>query len=126
VLDRIAKAIEEQNALERVDLAPEKMQNLQDWERSLAEEALTKSRELRHSLESIQNIEELESLAADTEEFYKYLNREWTTKRLEECPTCQIKATEPEEEKHDYSEYGKSVSEARQALIEEIRHARGG
>lgn len=120
VLDRIAKAIEEQNALERVDLTPEKMQSLQDWERDLAEEALTKSRELRHSLESIQSVGELERLAADTEEFYKHLNREWTTKRLLECPTCQIKPEEPEPQKSKV-EYGSEVAEKRRKLIEQIR-----
>jgi len=120
ILDRIAKAIEEQNALERVDLTPEKMQKLQDWERSLAEEALTKSRELRHSLESLQSIEELESLAADTEEFYKKLNREWTTKRLLECPTCQIKLEEPKPKKLKV-EYGSEAAEKRRKLLEEIR-----
>ena len=125
VLDDIAEAIGEQNALERIDLTPAKIETLPDWEKAMAEKALEKSRELRHKLESVQSMEELQSIAVDTEEFFKWLNREWGAKRLEECPTCQIKATEPEEEKHDYSEYGKSVSEARQALIEEIRRARG-
>jgi len=120
ILDRIAKAIEEQNALERVDLTPEKMQKLQPWERDLAEEALTKSRELRHSLEGIQSVEELEGLAADTEEFYKKLNREWTTKRLLECPTCQIKPEEPKPRKARV-EYGSEAAEKRRKLLEEIR-----
>ena len=124
VLDDIAQAIGEQNALERIDLTPAKIQTLPDWEKEMAEKALERSRELRHMLESVQSMDELQSIAAGTEEFYKWLNREWASKRLEECPTCQIKATEPETEKHDYSEYGKSVSEARQALIEEIRQAR--
>jgi len=124
VLDDIAQAIGEQNALERIDLTAAKIQTLPDWEKEMAETALEKSRDLRHMLESVQSMEELQSIAAVTEEFYKWLNREWASKRLEKCPTCQIKATEPEEEKRDYSEYGKSVSEARQALIEEIRQAR--
>jgi len=125
VLDDIAQTIGEQNALERIDLTPAKIQTLPDWEKEIAETALERSRELRHMLESVQSMEELQSMAAATEEFYKWLNREWTSKRLEKCPTCQIKATEPETEKRDYSEYGKSVSEARQALIEEMRRARG-
>lgn len=125
VLDDIAQAIGEQNALERIDLTPAKIETLPDWEKEIAETALERSRELRHMLESVQSMEELQSMAAATEEFYKWLNREWASKRLEKCPTCKIKATEPEIEKRDYSEYGKSVSEARQALIEEIRRARG-
>lgn len=77
VLDRIAGALEEQNALEREDLTQEKIQNLPQWERSIAEEALTQSRQLRHRLETIQSIEELEQLAADTRTYYLKLSREW-------------------------------------------------
>ena len=124
VLDDIGGAIGEFNALERIDLTPAKIEMLPDWEKEMAKATSTKSRELRHRLENVQSMEELRSIAAETENYYKWLNREWLSKRLEECPTCQIKATEPETEKHDYSEYGKSVSEARQALIEEIRQAR--
>jgi len=130
ILDRIADVIEEQNSLERVDLSPEKLGNLQDWEKDLAEEALMKSRELRHKLENIQSIEELRGIAADTETYYKHLNREYNTQRLTECPTCKIMPSaepnsEPEKPQSTPYEYGKTVSEARQRLLEEIRHARG-
>jgi hypothetical protein len=127
VLDDIAAALGEQNALERIDLTPEKMRRLPEWEREMATMALEKSRELRHRLESIQSMDELENLAADTEEFYKKLNREWASKRLEECPTCEIKKVEEEEEQEtqekplDLSEYGKTASEKRRQLMEEIR-----
>ena len=77
VLDRIAGALEEQNALEREDLTQEKIQNLPQWERPIAEEALTQSRQLRHRLETIQSIDELEQLAADTRTYYLQLSREW-------------------------------------------------
>jgi hypothetical protein len=77
VLDRIAGALEEQNALEREDLTQEKIQNLPQWERPIAEEALTQSRQLRHRLETIQSIDELEQLAADTRTYYLKLSREW-------------------------------------------------
>ena len=82
VLDRIAKVLEEQNALERVDLTPEKLQNTPAWERALAEEALLESRRLRHNLENIQGIGELEKLAANTETFYKDLNATWFKQKL--------------------------------------------
>ena len=82
ILDRIAQILQEQNSLERVDLAPEKIQNSPEWERDLAEEALTKSRSLRHKLEGITNINELEEAAADTSRYYHYLNREWFKRRL--------------------------------------------
>jgi len=77
VLDRIATSLEELNALERVDLTPAKIQNIHGWERDIAEETLEQSRSLRHKLESIETIGELEQAAADTERYYKKLNREW-------------------------------------------------
>jgi len=147
VLDDIAAALGEQNALERIDLTPAKIELLPDWEKEMANIALERSRELRHSLESVQNMDELEKLAADTEEFYKQLNRDWTMKRLEKCPTCQINTEEDIEEaeaeaenaieepekkvkvkvevpKTKLSDYGRKASEARQKLWEEIHQAR--
>lgn len=82
VIDRISKCLEEQNALERVDLAPEKIQNLIGWEKKLAQDALDTSRSLRHTLENVQTIEELEELAANTDRFYKNLSREWFTRKI--------------------------------------------
>ncbi len=147
VLDDIAQAIGEQNALERIDLTPAKIMLLPDWEKGLANEALEKSRELRHKLESVQNMDELTEIAADTEEYYKYLNREWTSKRLKDCPTCKINtdeaieneaeldiedaAEEPKEAKvkgetpkNRLEEYGHKASEARQKLWSDIHEAR--
>ena len=77
ILDRIAGALEEQNALEREDLTQEKIRHLPEWERQIAEEALAQSRQLRHKLETIQSIEELEELAADTRVYYLKLSRQW-------------------------------------------------
>ena len=82
VLDRIAKALQEQNTLERVDLTPEKIRNTPDWERDIAEGALQQSRRLRHCLETIKGFEDLERAAADTEGYYRSLNREWWKRRF--------------------------------------------
>lgn len=135
VLDDIAQAIGEQNALERIDLTPAKIENLPDWEKEIAESVLEKSRELRHRLESVQSMDELAEIAADTEEYYKSLNREWVSKRLKDCPTCQIKTnnrveediSEPEaiieEPKSKLSDYGRKASEDRQRLLAEIHEA---
>jgi len=147
VLDDIAQAIGEQNALERIDLTPAKIELLPDWEKEMANLALEKSRELRHNLESVQNMDDLEEIAIDTEEFYKQLNRNWSVKRLEKCPTCQINTDEDIEEaeseaentiekpkekakakvevvKSKLSDYGREVSEGRQKLLDEIRQYR--
>ncbi len=78
ILDRIGKVLEEQNALERVNLAPGEIASIRNkWERDIAEEALDQSRGLRHKLESIEGIDELEKVAADTAKYYKKLNRQW-------------------------------------------------
>ena len=77
VLDDIAGAIGELNAMERVDLTPERLQNSSSWERAIADEALRESRKLRHRLEGIGSMEEIEKVAADTESYYKKLNRQW-------------------------------------------------
>ncbi len=77
VLDKIAGALEEQNSLERDDLSPVKIQGLPEWQRPIAEEALEQSRQLRHRLEAIQSIDELQQAAADTKRYYIKLNRQW-------------------------------------------------
>jgi len=82
VLDDIAGAIGELNAMERVDLTPEKLQNTSSWERPIADEALRESRKLRHRLESISSMEEIEKAAADTESYYKKLYRQWFKQRF--------------------------------------------
>lgn len=82
ILDRIAKVLEEQNTLERVDLTQEKIQSAPQWEKEIAEEALEQSRRLRHRLETFESIKGLEQAAADTESFYKKFNREWFKQRF--------------------------------------------
>jgi hypothetical protein len=77
VLDDIAGAIGELNAMERVDLTPERLQRTPGWERAIADQALRESRKLRHRLEGIGSMEEIEKAAADTESYFKKLNREW-------------------------------------------------
>ena len=128
ILDDIAVVLGEQNACERIDLTPEKIETLPDWEKEMAGVALEKSRELRHRLEGIQSVDELDELAAGTEKFYKWLNREWLSKRLEDCPTCKVKPDEEqaEQQKPSLEEYGKSAAERRQQLLNEIRAEIGG
>ena len=87
VLDDIAGAIGELNAMERVDLTPERLQKTPGWERAIADEALRESRKLRHRLEGISNMEEIEKAAADTESYYKKLNRQWYRGRFNNLGT---------------------------------------
>lgn len=125
VLDDIAAALGEQNSLERIDLTPEKIRELPEWEQGMAQEALDKSRELRHSLETVKNMDELMNLAADTEEYYKYLNREWQSKRIEDCPECVERARELGSAlTHVADGIGETVAQKRKKLLEEIRRRR--
>jgi len=92
ILDRIAGVLEEQNALEREDLSPEKIQGLPEWERPIAEEALTRSRELRHRLEGIESVDGLEQAAVDTKRYYIKLNRQWYRGRFGHLGTKKAEA----------------------------------
>lgn len=87
VLDDIAGAIGELNAMERVDLTPERLQKTPGWERAIADEALRESRKLRHRLEGISSMEEIEKAAADTESYYKKLHRQWYRGRFSNLGT---------------------------------------
>lgn len=82
ILDRVGSVLKEQNALERFDLTPEKIRELPQWERTLAEEALVESRRLRHKLEKLESIEQLEEAAAEAAAFYTKLNRAWFKERF--------------------------------------------
>jgi len=101
IADRIAKVLEEQNTLERVDLTPEKILSTPEWERNLAEEALKQSRNLRHRLETIETIEALEQVAADTEGYYRSLHSEWWKLRLAKLPGGAKKPPVVSEEKKE-------------------------
>ena len=109
VLDDIAGAIGELNALERVDLTPEKLQNTSNWERPIAEEALRGSRKLRHTLESLSSMLEVEKAAADSERFYKKLFREWFKQRFAHLG--------PEKAERIAEEVGKLSAEDRERVL---------
>ncbi|MBA7689160.1 hypothetical protein ES703_97662 [subsurface metagenome] len=116
VLDRIAKTLQELNALERVDLTPEKIQTTPDWERELAEDALRQSRNLRHRLEAITTIEELGQAAADTEGYYRNLNRRWWKLRVTQPDKTKPKMTLEEAKELAAEEAAKKVEERWQLL----------
>jgi len=106
IIDRIAKTLAELNALERVDLTPEKLAETPPWEREIAEEALARSRGLRHKLEAIQTIEELEGAAAETDKYYQKLNRKWYKGRF-----AHLQPQEKTEVKEKVEEEVNSVSQ---------------
>lgn len=81
VTDRIDKCIDELNSLERIDMTPEKMLNTPPAEKKIAEKAFAQSGALRHKLESVKDVGELEQIAADTEKYRRELGREWFKQR---------------------------------------------
>lgn len=83
VVDRVNMCLDELNALERVDLTPEKLAESPPWERKIAETALHQSRKIRHALEQVQDVVELEKIAVETDTYRTQLGREWFQQRME-------------------------------------------
>ncbi len=88
VMRRIRIALDELNAMERIDLAPEETAKLKGAESELADWTLRESRELRHAITTIRDVESMEQTAArasrTTEEFMIKL---WAIPE-KECETC--------------------------------------
>ena len=104
VIDRVNICLDELNAMERVDLRPELIVNLPDWEKELANKSLTESRATRHELEGLTTIDDLEKVTANTQTARNEIGRGWFKERL---------ARMPKEEK------GKLVERAIEKLEEE-------
>ncbi len=88
VLRRIRIALDELNAMERIDLAPDETAKLKGAEKELATWTLQQSRDLRHAITAIKDVETMERAAAMastiTEEF---MSRLWEIPE-KECETC--------------------------------------
>ena len=82
VVDRVNMCLDELNAMERVDLRPEMTSNLTGWERDLVNQLQVKSRLIRHGLEGLQRIEDLEKVAADVQTTRKEIGRAWFQNKL--------------------------------------------
>jgi len=82
VINRANMCLDELNALERVDLRPELIVGLPDWEKTLAEKALDLSRSLRHDLEGLSTVQELEAVAARTQGTRQEIGSGWFRERL--------------------------------------------
>jgi len=83
VIDRIGQCLDELNVMEREDLRPQMIVGLKSWEKELANEALSRSREIRHQLENISSVDDLEAAAAITQEMRMRLGRGWWKERLD-------------------------------------------
>ena len=82
VIDRVNMCLDELNAMERVDLRPEMITNLPEWEKELALQALNASRQTRHGLESMKSTDDLEQTAAVTQSTRTAIGRGWFKEKL--------------------------------------------
>lgn len=122
VIDRINMCMDELNAMERVDLRPELVADLPDWEKELADKALTNSRSLRHGLESLDNVADLERLAATTQTTRNDIGREWFRHRMSK-PVEESKEEMPSELKKKLAAKGISESKFAEMEIEAAQRA---
>lgn len=86
VIGRINACMDEISSLERVDLRPEKIVTLPKEDKELANQALVESRNIRHGLEGISTVDELEELAAKTQKVRNNIGTEWFRHRLANMP----------------------------------------
>ena len=86
VIDRVNMCLDELNAMERVDLRPEMITDLPDWEKELANGALTASRATRHGLEGLTDGNDLEKVAASTQTARTEIGRKWFKERMARMP----------------------------------------
>jgi len=104
VIDRVNMCLDELNAMERIDLRPELVLNLPPWEKELADKALVASRSTRHGLEGMTSVNDLEKVAATTQNARNEVGRSWFKERLARMPEAKKeeivrKAIEKMEEK---------------------------
>jgi len=88
VIRRIRIALDELNAMERIDLAPDETAKLMGAEKELADWTLKQSRDLRHSITAIKDVESMEQTAARSSQITEeFMSRLWEIPE-EECDTC--------------------------------------
>lgn len=95
VINRVMHCIDELNAMEREDLRPEAMIELSDWEKELADLALTKSRPIRHALEDLTSVGQLEKLAAEVQTTRTLLGKTYFKNKLDHLtPEDKVEVTQ--------------------------------
>jgi hypothetical protein len=88
IVDRLNTCLDELNAMERVDLLPNKIQLLPDWEKDLAHRALNVSRETRHFIEAgITSPEQFEKVAANLINERQAIGNAWLQQKLRALST---------------------------------------
>lgn len=82
VVDRVTMCLGELNALERVDLRPEMINDLSGPEKEMASKSLEVSRSTRHVLEGMNSPDDLIKAAANLQTSQKRIARQWFDYKL--------------------------------------------
>jgi hypothetical protein len=83
IITNLNICLNELNAMERVDLAPDRIVDLPEWERELAHKALAASRETRHFIEAgILDADQMEKLAAYVGKVREEIGSAWLQEKL--------------------------------------------
>jgi hypothetical protein len=82
VIRRISRCQDQLNAMEREDLAVEKVAKLPEWEKKIAIEIQNESARIRHALENITSLEELENIAMEIKRVRDELGNKWFKTRM--------------------------------------------
>lgn len=86
VIERIGLCQDEMNAMERVDLRAEKVSQLGSGEKALANQVLSKTRTLRHDLEHMETVDDLEKLAAGMQTLRTEVGKQWVLSKVSDLP----------------------------------------
>ncbi len=95
VIDRVGMCLDELNSMERVDLRPEMVVNLSEWEKGLVDQVLLASRETRHKLEALSGVEALEQCAATTQQTRQEVWRDYVKNRAANLTPEDVSAIIP-------------------------------
>jgi hypothetical protein len=121
VISRCNMCLDELNALERVDLRPELMHGLPDWEKALAEKALNLSRSLRHDLEGVSTVDALEGITAKAQGTRQDIGSSWFRERLSRMTPEQRQIVEQKLKEKFSLDQAKKVAAAEAAKEVEAR-----
>ena len=84
VIQRILDCGSQLNAMEREDLSVEKIAGLSKWEKDIAIYAQNRGAEIRHKLNSIESVEDLETIGIELKQARDKIGSEYIRGRLNE------------------------------------------
>lgn len=96
VIERTNICLDELNAMERVDLRPQMINELNEDDLELANRALEESRAARHTLEGLSSVDDLVDVAAKIQTVRNDIGQTWFRKRLSTMSIDEKKSLEAE------------------------------